>query len=243
MLTIRSLQTFYGRIHALRALSAHVEEGEIVAVIGANGAGKSTLLRTLAGLVKPASGTVLFKNEDITRLTPESRIKRGLSLCPEGRRLFRNMSVQDNILLGAYSRSDREGIRRDMDFYRRRFPILDKFWERSAGSLSGGEQQMVALCRALMSGPQLLLLDEPSLGLSPLLSKDILKAIVDMNREKGLSVLVVEQNARAALRIADRAYVLETGRMVLTGSGRDLLTHKDVQRAYLGKGYKEIWER
>ncbi|NCC24517.1 MAG: ABC transporter ATP-binding protein [Deltaproteobacteria bacterium] len=243
MLKVRSLQTFYGRVHILKALSVHVGQGEIVAVIGANGAGKTTLLRSLAGLVRPSSGAMEFKGEDMTRLSPEGRLKRGLALCPEGRRLFRAMSVKDNLILGAYSRSDRDGIRRDLDRFRNRFPILSGLWHRPAGSLSGGEQQMVALCRALMSKPTMLLLDEPSLGLSPLLSKDILKAIVAMNREEDLGVLIVEQNARAALRIADRAYVLETGRVVLEGSGSDLLDHQDVRRAYLGKGYKEIWER
>ncbi|MFO7818447.1 MAG: ABC transporter ATP-binding protein [Thermodesulfobacteriota bacterium] len=243
MLKLRSIQAYYGRIHVLKAISLHMNRGEIVSVIGANGAGKSTLLKTIAGLLNPGSGSIIYQGEDISGLPPEKRIRQGIALCPEGRRLFKGLSVEDNILLGAYVRKDKKEIKKDADNMRREFPILDKFWKRSAGSLSGGEQQMVALCRALMASPELLLLDEPSLGLSPLLARDILQSIERLNREKKLSILLVEQNARAALKMCHRAYVLETGRIVMEGEGKDLLSHKDVQRAYLGKGYKEVWER
>ncbi len=243
MLNVRSLQTYYGRIHVLKTVSLHLRPGEIVAVIGANGAGKTTLLKTLVGLLAQKSGTIRFQDEDISRMPTEKRLKAGLVLCPEGRKLFGDLSVQDNLALGAFSRKDRSQIKTDMQRLRDQFPILNKFWTRPASSLSGGEQQMVALCRALMSNPRILLLDEPSLGLSPLLSQEILKAIVQLNQDQGLSVLLVEQNARAALKICHRAYVLETGRIVMEGEGQDLLHHKGVQRAYLGKGYDKIWER
>jgi branched-chain amino acid transport system ATP-binding protein len=243
MLNVRSLQTYYGRIHVLKTVSLHLAPGEIVAVIGANGAGKTTLLKTLVGLLEQRSGTIQFGDQDISRMATEKRLQAGLVLCPEGRKLFGALSVQDNLSLGAYSRKDRSRIKNDMERLREQFPILNKFWTRPASSLSGGEQQMVALCRALMSRPKVLLLDEPSLGLSPLLSQEILKAIAALNQDQGLSVLLVEQNARAALKICHRAYVLETGRIVMEGEGRELLDHKGVQRAYLGKGYDKIWER
>jgi branched-chain amino acid transport system ATP-binding protein len=243
MLNVRSLQTYYGRIHVLKTVSLHLAPGEIVAVIGANGAGKTTLLKTLVGLLEQRSGTIQFGDQDISRMATEKRLQAGLVLCPEGRKLFGALSVQDNLSLGAYSRKDRSGIKSDTERFRDQFPILNKFWTRPASSLSGGEQQMVALCRALMSRPKVLLLDEPSLGLSPLLSQEILKAIAALNKDQGLSVLLVEQNARAALKICHRAYVLETGRIVMEGEGRELLDHKGVQRAYLGKGYDKIWER
>jgi branched-chain amino acid transport system ATP-binding protein len=243
MLNVRSLQTYYGRIHVLKTVSLHLAPGEIVAVIGANGAGKTTLLKTLVGLLEQRSGTIQFGDQDISRMATEKRLQAGLVLCPEGRKLFGALSVQDNLSLGAYSRKDRSGIKSDTERFRDQFPILNKFWTRPASSLSGGEQQMVALCRALMSRPKVLLLDEPSLGLSPLLSQEILKAIAALNQDQGLSVLLVEQNARAALKICHRAYVLETGRIVMEGEGRELLDHKGVQRAYLGKGYDKIWER
>ena len=243
MLNVRSLQTYYGRVHVLKTVSLHLHPGEIVAVIGANGAGKTTLLKTLVGLLNQRSGTIHLQGEDVSALSTEKRLRAGLVLCPEGRKLFGDLSVQDNLRLGAYSRKDTSGIKTDMTRLRDQFPILNKFWTRPASSLSGGEQQMVALCRALMSNPKILLLDEPSLGLSPLLSQEILKAIAELNRDQGLSVLLVEQNARAALKICHRAYVLETGRIVMEGEGQELLEHKGVQRAYLGKGYDKIWER
>ncbi len=243
MLNVRSLQTYYGRVHVLKTVSLHLHPGEIVAVIGANGAGKTTLLKTLVGLVRQRSGDIRFQGNDLSALPTEKRLQAGLVLSPEGRKLFGDLSVQDNVTLGAYTRKDRAGIKTDIERLRDQFPILNKFWTRPAASLSGGEQQMVALCRALMSNPKVLLLDEPSLGLSPLLSQEILKAIVELNRDQGLSVLLVEQNARAALKISHRAYVLETGRIVMEGEGQELLAHKGIQRAYLGKGYDKIWER
>ncbi len=243
MLKLRSIQAYYGRIHILKAISLHLGQSEIVSVIGANGAGKTTLMKTIAGLLLPARGEVIYQNSDMTRMPTEKRIRKGIALCPEGRRLFKGLSVEDNILLGAYARKDKKKIRQEASKLRSDFPILKKLWKRPAGSLSGGEQQMVALCRALMAAPELLLLDEPSLGLSPLLSREILQSIDKLNREQNLSILLVEQNARAALKMSHRAYVLETGRLVLEGEGNELLQHKEVQRAYLGKGYKEVWER
>ncbi|MGM0645372.1 MAG: ABC transporter ATP-binding protein [Thermodesulfobacteriota bacterium] len=243
MLKVRSIHTYYGAVHVLKAASLHVAPGEIVAVIGANGAGKTTLLKSIAGTVLNASGRIVFLDQEVAGAVPEHRLGLGLALCPEGRRLFGGLSVEKNLLLGAYQRRDKAAIRQDLDTLRQRFPILDSLWHRPARTLSGGEQQMAALARSLMSRPRLLLLDEPSLGLSPLLAKDILKTIRDLNREDGLSVLLVEQNARAALRVAHRGYVLETGRVILEGSGNELLAHEEVQRAYLGKAYKEIWER
>jgi branched-chain amino acid transport system ATP-binding protein len=243
MLYVRSIQTYYSEVHVLKAVSLHVSPGEIVAVIGANGAGKTTLLKSIAGLVAPKKGNILWQEEEMTALPAEKRLQMGIALCPEGRRLFSGLSVEKNLLLGAYSRKDKKAIKEDLQFIRERFPILDKFWNRPARTLSGGEQQMVALGRSLMSRPQILLLDEPSLGLSPLLAKEILKTIIQLNSQQNIGVLIVEQNARAALRIAHRAYVLETGRVVLEGTGEELLAHQEVQRAYLGKGYTQIWER
>jgi branched-chain amino acid transport system ATP-binding protein len=243
MLKIRSVHTHYGSVHVLKAVSLHVDPGEIVAVIGANGAGKTTLLKSIAGTLALSQGQVQLQGKEIGELAPEGRLGQGLALCPEGRRLFGGLSVEKNLLLGAYHRKCKAEVQSDLGSLRRRFPILDSLWQRPARNLSGGEQQMVALARALMARPSLLLLDEPSLGLSPLLAKDILKTIKDLNRNDRLSVLLVEQNARAALRTAHRAYVLETGKVVLEGTGQELLAHEEVQRAYLGKAYKGIWER
>lgn len=243
MLYIRSIQTYYTDVHVLKAVSLHVAPGEIVAVIGANGAGKSTLLKSIAGLIQPSQGNILWQDKEMTHLPAEMRLQMGIALCPEGRRLFSGLSVEKNLLLGAYCRKDKKAVKSDLQLIKERFPILDKFWTRPAHTLSGGEQQMVALGRSLMSKPQILLLDEPSLGLSPLLAKEILKTIIQLNAREKIGVLLVEQNARAALRIAHRAYVLETGRIVLEGTGEELLAHQEVQRAYLGKGYTQIWER
>ncbi|KUJ95426.1 MAG: branched-chain amino acid transport system ATP-binding protein [Desulfonauticus sp.] len=243
MLFVKSLTTYYGPIKILKSVSLHLKEGEIVTVIGANGAGKTTLLKTIAGILPPKKGELVFLNQKINHFSPPQRLKLGLSLCPEGRKLFPELSVKDNILLGAFLNQDKKQVEATFQHLLASFPILEKLLNRKAKSLSGGEQQIVALCRALMSDPKLLLLDEPSLGLSPLLTKEILKTILKLNREKNLSVLLVEQNARAALRICHRAYVLETGRIVLEGSGQDLLNHPEVKEAYLGKGYQEVWER
>ena len=243
MLKIENLHVQVGGRDVLKGIDLSIENGETFILFGPNGSGKTTLLKSIAGTVLNASGRIAFRDQEVAGAVPEHRLGLGLALCPEGRRLFGGLSVEKNLLLGAYQRRDKTAIRQDLDTLRRRFPILDSLWHRPARTLSGGEQQMAALARALMSRPRLLLLDEPSLGLSPLLAKDILKTIRDLNREDGLSVLLVEQNARAALRVAHRGYVLETGRVILEGSGSELLAHEEVQRAYLGKAYKEIWER
>uniref|UniRef100_A0A832EIE9 ABC transporter ATP-binding protein n=1 Tax=Desulfacinum infernum TaxID=35837 RepID=A0A832EIE9_9BACT len=242
MLTVKSLHAYYGNIHALKGVSLHVRSGEIVTLIGANGAGKTTLVHSICGLMKPAKGAVLFEESDLTRLTPEAIVRRGISLVPEGRQIFATLSVEANLEMGAFiHRKDRQGLRRDMDELLERFPVLRQRRRQLAGTLSGGEQQMLAICRALMARPRFLLLDEPSMGLAPLIVREIFDIILELRRE-GRTILLIEQNARAALQIADRGYVLETGKIVLQGEGRDLLAHREVQRAYLGKGGKPIWD-
>lgn len=242
MLTIKSLHAYYGNIHALKGVSLHVRSGEIVTLIGANGAGKTTLVHSICGLMKPAKGSVLFEESDLTRLTPEAIVRRGISLVPEGRQIFATLSVEANLEMGAFiHRKDRQGLRRDMEALLERFPVLRQRRRQLAGTLSGGEQQMLAICRALMARPRFLLLDEPSMGLAPLIVREIFDIILELRRE-GRTILLIEQNARAALQIADRGYVLETGKIVLQGEGRDLLAHREVQRAYLGKGGKPIWD-
>ncbi|MDQ7031271.1 MAG: ABC transporter ATP-binding protein [Desulfonauticus sp.] len=237
MFSVKTITTYYGFRKILNSVSLQVSEGEIVAVIGANGAGKTTLLKTIIGLNKVKKGTIAFLGQDITTCSPKKRISLGLSLCPEGRRLFSHLSVKDNILLGAYTCCrNKKQVTAYFEELLENFPILKKFVYRPAGNLSGGEQQMVAICRSLMSRPRLLLLDEPSLGLSPLLTKEILKTIITLNKTQKLSVLLIEQNAKAALKICHRSYVLETGRVTLEGKGSDLLNHPKVQSAYLGKG-------
>lgn len=243
MLFIKSISTYYGPIKILKSTSLHLKEKEIVSVIGANGAGKTTLLKTIAGLLTPKKGEITFLNQKINQLSPPQRLSLGLSLCPEGRKLFPDLSVKDNILLGAFLLKDRQEIKNTFNELLKTFPLLEKLLSRKAKSLSGGEQQIVAICRALMSNPKLLLLDEPSLGLSPLLTKEILRTLLYLNQKKGLSILLVEQNARAALKISHRAYVLETGRIILEGSGKELLDHPEIKEAYLGKGYQEVWQR
>ncbi|HRJ26839.1 MAG TPA: ABC transporter ATP-binding protein [Fimbriimonadaceae bacterium] len=232
MLTIRGLNTFYGAIQALEDVSIDVEQGEIVSIIGSNGAGKSTLLRSISGLVKPRSGTVDFEGSTIQELGSDQIVRRGIGHSPEGRRIFTNMSVLENLQLGAFTRSDGE-IQKDMDHVMERFPRLRERLKQNAGTLSGGEQQMLAIGRALMSRPKLLLLDEPSMGLAPNLVTEIFRIILDINKE-GVTVLVVEQNAFRALEIAHRAYVLETGKIVLSDTGQALLTNPKVKEAYLG---------
>ena len=233
MLKIDSINVFYGAIQALQDISLHVEEQEIVAIIGANGAGKSTLLRTVSGLIHPRGGSVTFQNQPIDRLTADKIVKLGISHSPEGRRIFTNMTVKDNLLLGAFIRKDSAEIDRDLENILHRFPRLKERFNQNAGTLSGGEQQMLAIGRALMSKPKLLLLDEPSLGLAPNLVNDIFHIVTTLNSE-GTTVLIVEQNAHRALEIANRAYVLETGEIALSGTGSDLLRDPKVQAAYLG---------
>ena len=232
-LVVEGLEVFYGAVHALKNVSIKVEPGEIVTLIGANGAGKTTLLRTLSGLVPARSGRIVFEGRDITRMPAHEIVALGLSQSPEGRMVFANLSVEDNLELGAYRRRDRDGIRTDRDEVYRLFPRLLERRKQLSGTLSGGEQQMLAIGRALMSRPRMLLLDEPSLGIAPLLVRDIFKNIVEINRG-GMTVLLVEQNANMALSIAQRGYVLETGHVVLEDEAARLAANDQVRAAYLG---------
>lgn len=233
LLVLDNLNVYYGAIHALRGVSVTVYPGEVVTLIGANGAGKSTLLRAASGMVRPKDGKVVFLGEDITRSRPDALVKRGLIHCPEGRRIFSNMTVRENLEMGAYLRRDKAGIAQDTEHALELFPRLRERINQNAGTLSGGEQQMLAIGRALLSKPKLLMLDEPSLGLAPNLVKDIFSIVTTINRE-GVSVLLVEQNANQALAVANRGYVLETGRITLTGEARSLLNDPEVKKAYLG---------
>jgi branched-chain amino acid transport system ATP-binding protein len=233
VLAVDGLDVYYGAVHALKGVSVRAEPGEIVTLIGANGAGKSTLLRTISGLVRPRAGVVRFEGRDLTRVAPHDIVGLGVSQSPEGRMVFANLSVEDNLELGAYRRKDRAGIRADRDRMFGLFPRLLERRRQNAGTLSGGEQQMLAIARALMSKPRLLLLDEPSLGLAPLLVREIFRTIVEINRA-GMTVLLVEQNAHMALSIAGRGYVLETGHVRLEDAARNLLANDEVKRAYLG---------
>jgi branched-chain amino acid transport system ATP-binding protein len=244
MLVVKSAETYYGNIQALKGVSLHVNEGEIVALIGANGAGKTTTLRTISGMLAPRRGEITFQGRPIAGHSPEAVVRAGISQVPEGRRLFTTLSVRDNLLLGAYHlswREKRSRLRQDLDRIYSLFPVLRERADQFSGTLSGGEQQMLAIGRALMTRPRLLLLDEPSLGLAPRAARTIFDAIPRF-RAQGLTVLLVEQNARAALQIADRAYVLETGRAVMEGSAQELASQREVQRAYLGRGYRQVWE-
>ncbi len=233
MLEIKDIHVYYGAIHAIKGVSLTVRQGEIVTLIGSNGAGKSTTLRTVSGLLKPKEGDILFEGESIASRPAQSIVKAGISQVPEGRRIFANMTVMENLELGAYTRDDADGIEADMNMVFERFPRLLERKDQAAGTLSGGEQQMLAMGRALMSRPRLLLLDEPSMGLAPLLIREIFNIIVDINKT-GTTVLLVEQNANMALSIAHRAYVLETGRIALSGDAKQLAASEDVRKAYLG---------
>jgi branched-chain amino acid transport system ATP-binding protein len=233
MLEIKDIHVYYGAIHAIKGVSLSVRQGEIVTLIGSNGAGKSTTLRTISGLLKPKEGDILFEGESIAGRPAQDIVKAGISQVPEGRRIFANMTVMENLELGAFSRSDADGIEADMHMVFKRFPRLLERKEQAAGTLSGGEQQMLAMGRALMSHPRLLLLDEPSMGLAPLLIREIFSIIEDINRA-GTTVLLVEQNANMALSIAHRAYVLETGRIALSGDAKELAATEEVRKAYLG---------
>ena len=232
-LAVEGLDVYYGAVHALKGVSLRVEPGEIVTLIGANGAGKTTLLRTISGLVPPRAGKILFEGKDITRVPAHEIVAHGISQSPEGRMVFANLSVEDNLELGAYRRRDRPGIREDREKVFKLFPRLLERRRQLSGTLSGGEQQMLAMGRALMSRPRLLLLDEPSLGIAPLLVRDIFKTIVEINR-RGTTVLLVEQNAHMALGIAQRGYVLETGRVVPEDQSAKLAANDEVRAAYLG---------
>jgi branched-chain amino acid transport system ATP-binding protein len=244
VLRLTSVEASYGRVKALRGVSLHVDEGEIVTLIGANGAGKSTILKTISGLVRADTGSISFDDEETSAWGPVQIVRVGLCQVPEGRQLFGTLSVADNLMLGAYvrrARSSKREIVADIEEQYERFPLLADRRNQHAGSLSGGEQQMLALARGLMSRPKMLLLDEPSLGLAPIIAREFFETVSKL-REEGLTVLLVEQNARAALQIADRGYVLETGRIVLEGTAQDLLGNPEVQRAYLSKGYEEVWQ-
>lgn len=233
MLDIKGLNVHYGGIHALRGIDITVEEGSIVTLIGANGAGKSTTLRAIMSLEKPSAGQVFFEEKEITKQTTVQKVKNGFTLVPEGRRIFPNLTVYENLVLGAYIRKD-SSVKKDIDWVMELFPRLSERIDQKGGTMSGGEQQMLAIGRALMSKPKLLMMDEPSLGLAPIIVKDIFKIIGEINKT-GTTILLIEQNAKAALEIADKGYVLETGKIVMEGSGRELLNDERVKNAYLGE--------
>jgi branched-chain amino acid transport system ATP-binding protein len=241
MLKILNLEAGYGKLRVLKGISLHVTEGEIVTIIGANGAGKSTLLNAVAGLIKPMSGEILFDRGPIAGLPAERIVGRGCVLVPERRQIFNSLSVRDNLLLGGYLRwsRDRDGAGADMEKVMELFPILRERGKQLAGTLSGGEQQMLALGRALMAKPRILMLDEPSLGIAPLIVREIFSSVKKL-RDSGLTILIVEQNAKASLAAADRGYVIETGNIILEGSAAELLNNQDVQRAYLGRDYEKV---
>jgi branched-chain amino acid transport system ATP-binding protein len=245
VLRIRNLDAGYGKLTVLRRVSLHVNPGEIVAIVGANGAGKTTLLRTITGLVRARGGEIAFDGHDLLRLRTEQTVKLGCSLVPEGRQVFAELAVRENLLLGAhvqYRRGKRQEVAADLQRVYEMFPVLAQRERQAAGTLSGGEQQMLAMGRALMARPTLLMLDEPSMGLAPLVVKGIFETIARLGAE-GTTVLLVEQNARGALHIANRGYVLETGRIVLQGTSEELLANRDVQRAYLGSDVAGHTER
>ena len=233
MLKVDNIDVYYGAIHAIKGISIEVPKGEIVTLVGSNGAGKSTTLRTISGLMKPKNGTILFEDKNIVGVPAHKIVGMGLCQVPEGRHVFANMSVMENLELGAYLRNDKDGIARDLEDVFKKFPRLLERKDQISGTLSGGEQQMLAMGRALMSRPRLLLLDEPSMGLAPLLVKEIFNIIKEIN-ESGTTVLLVEQNANMALSIADKAYVLETGRIALAGPAQELASSEAVRKAYLG---------
>ncbi|OFX14559.1 MAG: branched-chain amino acid ABC transporter ATP-binding protein [Armatimonadetes bacterium RBG_16_58_9] len=245
MLKLQSVVTYYGRILALRGISLHVDPGEIVAIVGPNGAGKTTTLNTVSGVLSPRSGRIIFDGKDVSGKPAEKMVEMGLVQVPEGRQLFAEMTVHENLILGAYKRSraaKNAELNSDLERVRDIFPILRERTNQLAGTLSGGEQQMLAIARALMARPRMLLLDEPSMGLAPLVVKEIFKVIAALRKEGGTTVLLVEQNAKAALGIAKRAYVMETGRIVMEGAASELARNPEIQRAYLGKGYKQMMD-
>lgn len=233
MLKVNNLQVNYGMINAVRNVSFEVNEGEIVTLIGANGAGKSTILRTISGLVKASGGSVEYEGKNLEKYSPKKIVEAGISQVPEGRHVFKGLSVKENLELGAFLRKDKDQIEQDLQNVYKRFPVLSERLKQDASTLSGGEQQMLAMGRALMSKPRLLLLDEPSMGLAPIFIKEIF-SIIESIQKQGTTVLLIEQNAKMALQIATRGYVLETGKVVLSGSGEDLLASDEVQKAYLG---------
>ena len=235
MLEVRNLNVYYGGIHALRGIDMNIEEGSIVTLIGANGAGKSTTLRGIMSLEKPSAGQIFFNGTDITAQSTIQKVRSGFTLVPEGRRIFSNLTVYENLMLGAYSRRD-AAVEKDMQWIFELFPRLKERIDQKGGTMSGGEQQMLAIARALMARPKMIMMDEPSVGLAPIIVKDIFNIIREIN-SKGMTMLLIEQNAKAALEIADYAYVLETGKIVMEGKGRELLSDERVKNAYLGEAH------
>jgi branched-chain amino acid transport system ATP-binding protein len=234
VLELRSLSTYYGNIQALKEIDLSVSEGEVITLIGANGAGKSTTLMSISGIMPPQSGEIMFEGESLVGLSPDEIVRRGVIQVPEGRHIFPGLTVQENLDMGALLRRDRDGIAADLEYVFTLFPILKNRRHQAGGTLSGGEQQMLAISRALMARPRLLLLDEPSLGLAPLLVQQIFEIIQKINGENGTTIFLVEQNAYLALKVADRGYVMETGRIKLTDTGENLLENEEIRRAYLG---------
>lgn len=234
MLEVSNLKVNYGMIQAIKGISFKVEEGEIIALIGANGAGKTTTLHTVSGLLKAREGSILFNGKELTKAQPHKIVEMGMAHVPEGRRIFQQLTVYENLILGAYTRSDKKEIAENLEMIYKRFPRLEERKKQIAGTLSGGEQQMLAMGRALMSNPKIVLMDEPSMGLSPLLVSEIFDIIQSINKS-GTTVLLVEQNAKKALSIANRAYVLETGKIVLEGDAKELMNNDQIKKAYLGE--------
>jgi branched-chain amino acid transport system ATP-binding protein len=233
MLTLQDVRVFYGAIQAVKGISLDVRERELVTIVGANGAGKTTTLRTISGIYRPTTGSITFEGKNLAALPSHEIVALGISQSPEGRQIFGSLSVRDNLLLGATRRADRASIGQELDYLVSLFPVLGERMNQSGGTLSGGEQQMLAIARALMAKPRLLLLDEPSLGLAPMLVNRIF-AVISRLKESGVTILLVEQNARKALEIADRAYVMETGRIILAGDARELAANPEIEKAYLG---------
>ncbi len=236
MLKLNNIKVNYGGIEAVKGISFDVPEHTIVTLIGANGAGKSSTLRTIAGLVKPSAGSIEFNGEDITGMPTPARVAKGITLCPEGRHVFPDMTVIENIRIGAYLRKD--NLDKDIDKVYKLFPRLEERSWQLAGTLSGGEQQMLAVARGLMSNPKIMMLDEPSLGLAPIIVQEIFDIIRKINQESGVTILLIEQNANMALKVADQAYVMETGNIVMSGTGRELLENEEIKAAYLGRQKK-----
>jgi branched-chain amino acid transport system ATP-binding protein len=234
MLSLNNVESAYGPIKAIRGVSLNVTKGQIATVLGSNGAGKTTILKTISGIIDPRKGSIVFRGEDITALDPTYVVRRGLSHVPEGREVFPLLTVHDNLMMGAYTRRDRDAVARDMEAVYAYFPILKEREKQDAGLLSGGQQQMLAISRAILAGPELILLDEPSLGLSPKLTRDIFEIVVRINRERGTTILLVEQNANMALNAADYGYVLENGRIVMEDTCERLREKDDIKEFYLG---------
>jgi branched-chain amino acid transport system ATP-binding protein len=235
MLSIENLFVNYGAINAIKGINLNVEEGSIVTLIGANGAGKTTILRTISAILKPVSGNIIFEGKDITKLSPDKIVELGISQCPEGRMIFANLTVQENLEMGAFTRKDKHNLKDDLEFIYKLFPRLKERLKQPGGTLSGGEQQMLTISRAIMAKPKLMLLDEPSLGIAPILVKAIFEKIVALNKATGITMLLVEQNANYALSVSDYGYVLETGTIILEGDAKSLASNPEVRKAYLGE--------